>query len=179
MFKGQGQTTLLSSVFGPLNIFWPPLDQYQTWCRGYPQWVDDPYWFSRSHVQKSRSNYSSEPSVLSTILIPCLLALDRFCFYREDKPEFCTMGGIYVSETFLVHSCILRKGNSNPANCWVWKPWGGREGTSSRFGVAVPSCCHQKHRHQISLLVFMWRDFLSKKEITIHGLGFRKIIPVF
>ena len=50
------------------------------------------------------SNYSSEPSVLSTIyiLIPCLLALDRFCFYREDKPEFCTMGGIYVSETFLV-----------------------------------------------------------------------------
>ena len=56
----------------------------------------------RAHVQRSKSNYSSKPSVLSTILIPCLLALDRFCFYREDKPEFCTMGGIYVSETFLV-----------------------------------------------------------------------------
>ena len=56
----------------------------------------------KSHVQRSRSNYSSEPNVLSTILIPCLLALDRFCFYREDKPEFCTMVGIYVSETFLV-----------------------------------------------------------------------------
>ena len=57
----------------------------------------------RSHVQRSRSNHSFEPSVLSPwyILIPCLLALDRFCFYREDKPEFCTMGGIYVSETFL------------------------------------------------------------------------------
>ena len=58
----------------------------------------------RAHVQRSRSNYFSEPSVLSTIyiLIPCLLALDRFCFHREDKPEFCTMGGIYVSETLLV-----------------------------------------------------------------------------
>ena len=58
----------------------------------------------RSRVQKSRSNHSFEPSVLSSqyILIPCLLVLDRLCFYREDKPEFCTMGGIYVSETFLV-----------------------------------------------------------------------------
>ena len=58
----------------------------------------------RSHVQRSRSNYSFEPSVLSTlyILIPWLLASYRFCFYREDKPEICTMGGIDVSETFLV-----------------------------------------------------------------------------
>ena len=58
----------------------------------------------RSHVQRSRSNYPFEPSVLSTlyILIPCFLASDRFCFYRENKSEFCTMGGIYVSKTFLV-----------------------------------------------------------------------------
>ena len=62
----------------------------------------------RSHVQRSRSNHSSEPSVLSTlyIVIPCLLALDRFCFYREDKPEFVTTGGIYVSETFLVYYIV-------------------------------------------------------------------------
>ena len=58
----------------------------------------------RSHVQRSRSNYSFEPSLLSTlyILIPCLLASDRFCFYREDKPKFCAMGDKDVSETFLV-----------------------------------------------------------------------------
>ena len=24
----------------------PSRDQYQTWCRGCPQWVYDPYWFS-------------------------------------------------------------------------------------------------------------------------------------
>ena len=91
-------------VLSAQYLLTPSLDLYQTWCRGWPQWVDDPYWFTRSHVQRSRSNFSSEPSVLSTIyiLIPCLLALDRFSFYREDKPEFCSMGGIYVSEAFLV-----------------------------------------------------------------------------
>ena len=58
----------------------------------------------RSHVQRPRSNHSSQPSVLSNlyILIPCLLTSNSFCFYRKDKPKFCTMGGICVSETFLV-----------------------------------------------------------------------------
>ena len=53
---------------------------------------------------KGQGQTTLEPSVLSIlyILIPLLLASDRFCFYREDKPEFCTMGGIDVYETFLV-----------------------------------------------------------------------------
>ena len=56
-----------------------------------------------SHVQSSRSNHSSQSTVLSTlyILIPCLLASDRFCFYREDKPEFCTMGAYVFLKHFL------------------------------------------------------------------------------
>ena len=56
MFKGQGQTTLLSPVCWPYLLF---------------------------------------------LCLP-LLASDRFCFYREDKPECFIIGGIYVSETFLV-----------------------------------------------------------------------------
>ena len=58
----------------------------------------------RSHIQSWRSNYSFEPSVLSTFycLIPCLLTSDRVCFHRHDKPDFCTMVGIYVSDAFLV-----------------------------------------------------------------------------
>ena len=31
----------------------PSLDQYQTWDRGCPQWVDDPYWFS-GHMFKGQ-----------------------------------------------------------------------------------------------------------------------------
>ena len=103
------QPTELSTQY----LLTPLLDQYQTWCRGCPQWKDDPNWFSghlfkglgqttrsisldpftwsipnlvqglhpisrwflfifRSRVQRSRSNYSFEPSVLFTlyILIP-------------------------------------------------------------------------------------------------------------
>ena len=47
------------------------------------------------------------PSVLSTlhILNPCLLASDRVFFYREDKPEFCTMGHI----CFWIISCHFNK----------------------------------------------------------------------
>ena len=58
---------------------------------------------------KGQGQTTLEPSVLSTlyILIPWLLSLYRFCFYREDKPEFCTMGGIDVSETFLVFIMCL------------------------------------------------------------------------
>ena len=92
------QPTVLSAHY----FFTPSHDQYQTWCRGCPQWVDDPYWFS-GHMLKSQGQTTLEPSLLFTlyILIPCLLASDRFAS-TEDKPEFCTMGGIYVSETFLV-----------------------------------------------------------------------------
>ena len=60
----------------------------------------------RSHVQRARSNHSFESSVLSTlyILIPCLLGSDRFCFYREDKPAFCTMGAYMFLKHFLLTS---------------------------------------------------------------------------
>ena len=65
--------------------------------------MDDPYLFS-GHMFKGQGQTTLAASVLSTlyILIPWLLALYRFCFYREDKREFCTKGGIDVSETFLV-----------------------------------------------------------------------------
>ena len=67
---------------------------------------------------KGQGQTTLEPSVLSTlyILIPCLLASDRFCFYREDKPDFGTMEGIYVSETFLVFKHLKQiMGDHSPA----------------------------------------------------------------
>ena len=104
MFKGQGQTTLLGPLCCQLNIFWTFTWSIPNLVQGLPLMSRWSLLIFRSHVQRSRSNYSFEPSVLSTlcILIPWLLASYRFCFYREDKPEFCTMGGIDVSETFLV-----------------------------------------------------------------------------
>ena len=54
----------------------------------------------RSHVQRSSSNHSWAQCVVHFIyLIPCLLASERICF--SEKPDFCIMGGMYVSENFL------------------------------------------------------------------------------
>ena len=117
----------LMKKFKPIeiaSIFMPPLKKgaycFATVGRSVGLWVCrpsvvrsisfDPFTWSIPNLVQglpSMSRWSllifrSPPSVLSTILIPCLLALDTFCFYREDKPEICTMGGIYVSETFLV-----------------------------------------------------------------------------
>ena len=36
----------LPNVLSAQYLLTPSLGQYQTWCRGCPQWVDDPYWFS-------------------------------------------------------------------------------------------------------------------------------------
>ena len=59
----------------------------------------------RSHIQSLRSNHSFEPSVLSTlyILILCLLASDRFCFYREDN-NGAPLGAYMFLKHFLVFS---------------------------------------------------------------------------
>ena len=98
MFKGQGQTTLLAHCVVRSIFLTPSLN----WCRGCPQWVDSPYWFS-GHDQRSRSNHSFEPTVLFAqyLLIPCLLASDRFFFYREDTPEFCNTGAYMFLKHFL------------------------------------------------------------------------------
>ena len=47
--KHSSQPTVLSGQY----LLTPSLDQYQTWCRGCPQWVDDPYWFS-GHMFKGQ-----------------------------------------------------------------------------------------------------------------------------
>ena len=70
----------------------------------------------RSPVQRSRSNHYFEPSVLFTlyILIPCLLALDRFCFYREELSLNFAPWGAYM---FLKH--FLFKFNfDSSSKCW-------------------------------------------------------------
>ena len=43
----------VDQVLSAQYLLTPSLDQYQTWCRGYPQWVDDPYWFS-GHMFKGQ-----------------------------------------------------------------------------------------------------------------------------
>ena len=120
--RSRSKHSLNPSVLSAQSLLTLSLDHYQTWCRGCAQWVDNLFWFS-GHMFKGQGQSTILTPVwcplnifwplhlintMSTlyILIPCLLALDRLCFYREDKSDFCTMGGIYVSETFLVSSAL-------------------------------------------------------------------------
>ena len=77
------------------------------WLRPIIRWFLSIF---RSHVQRSRLNHSFEPSVLSTlyILIPCTLASDWFCFYRDlhHWGHIC-FWNISCSMIFLFFSLII------------------------------------------------------------------------
>ena len=53
------------TVFFAQYLLTPSLDQYQTWCRGFPHWVDDPYWFS-GHMLKGQG----QTTLLSPVCCP-------------------------------------------------------------------------------------------------------------
>ena len=57
----------VDQVLSAQHLLTPSLDQYQTWCRGLPSMSRCTLLIFRSHVQRSRSNHSFEPSVLSTL----------------------------------------------------------------------------------------------------------------
>ena len=71
------------SVLSPRYLMTASFDQYQTWCRGCPQWVDDPYWFSG----RSRSNHSSQPFVLSAQYL-LTLSLDQYQTWCKGCPQW-------------------------------------------------------------------------------------------
>ena len=107
MFKGQGQTTLLGPVCCPLNIFWPPHLIKTKLGAGVGLISKWSLLIFRSHVHRSRSKYSFEPSVLFTLYILIFANLLWTGFASTEKINFILHhGGIYVSATILVyHLC--------------------------------------------------------------------------
>ena len=59
----------VDQVLSAQYLLIPSLDQYQTWCRSCPQWVDDPYWFS-GHMFKGQGQ--------TTLLSPLCCQLNIF-----------------------------------------------------------------------------------------------------
>ena len=55
--NASSQPTVLSAQC----LLTPSLDQYQTCCRGCPQWVDDPYWFSGHRFKGQGQTTLSSP----------------------------------------------------------------------------------------------------------------------
>ena len=59
---GQSVDQVLSTQY----LLTPSLDQYQTWFKGCPQWVDDPYWFS-GHMFKGQGQTTLSSPVFMVI----------------------------------------------------------------------------------------------------------------
>ena len=59
--NNSSQPTVLSAQY----LLTPSLNQYQTWCRGCPQWVDNPYWFC-GHMFKGQG----QTTLLNSLCCP-------------------------------------------------------------------------------------------------------------
>ena len=80
MFKGQWQTIPQPTVLPAQYLLTPSFDQYQTWCRGCPQWVDDLYWFS-GHMFKGQGQ--------TTLLSPLCCQLNIFWPLHLINTKLC------------------------------------------------------------------------------------------
>ena len=69
LLVGRSVCRSVDQVLSGQYLLTPSLDQYQTWCRGCPQWVDDPYWFS-GHMFKGQGQ--------TTLLSPLCCPLNIF-----------------------------------------------------------------------------------------------------
>ena len=67
--RSRSNHSLEPTVLSAQYLLTPSLDQYQTWCRGCLQWVDDPYWFS-GHMFKGQGQ--------TTLLSPVCCLLNIF-----------------------------------------------------------------------------------------------------
>ena len=66
---GRSVCRSVDQVLSGQYLLTPSLDQYQTWSRGCPQWVDDPYWFW-GHMFKGQGQ--------TTLLSPLCCPLNIF-----------------------------------------------------------------------------------------------------
>ena len=95
----------VDQVLSDQYLLTPSLHQYQTWCRGCPPWVDDPYWFSGHMIKGQGQTTLLSPLCCSLKWIsfnPLLTCFGQVFLLQRRYTWILQYGGIYVSETFLV-----------------------------------------------------------------------------
>ena len=75
LYVGRSVDQVLSAQY----LLTPSLDQYQTYCRGCPQKVNDPFWFS-GHMFKGQS----QTTFLCPVCCPLYISLSRAYFLRTS-----------------------------------------------------------------------------------------------
>ena len=91
---GRSVCRSVDQVLSGQYLLTPSLDQYQTWCRGCPQWVYDPYWFS-GHMLKGQGQttllslrFSAQRAVTLIFFYP---SLDPFTAHYQTWCRGCPL----------------------------------------------------------------------------------------
>ena len=102
------------------SISFDPLhDQYQTWCRGCAQQILIDFQATCSKVKvKLLLSPLCCPFYMVTYMVTCFV---QVCFYREDKPELCTIGHwVHICSWNI--SCLQLVWNTYMIKC-IWFYW--------------------------------------------------------
>ena len=118
----------VDQVLSGQYLLTPSLDQYQTWCRGCPQWLDDHYWFS-GHMFKGQgqTNLLSPLCCPLNIFLPFHLVntkLDAGVAFNEHMIPIdfqITCLKVKVKPLFSAH-CVVRSISFDPFT-WSIPKW--------------------------------------------------------
>ena len=158
----------------------PLLDQYQTWWRGCPQWVDDPYWFS-GHMFKGQGQTTLLSCVVHFIYFNPLLT----CFGQvKINLNFAPLGGgghICFSETFLVYYCILHHIKVFISLYFYVKRLVFQLRWRIKYLIFIFfSSLHTQDVHSTTLFIFHYRFQKEKADSSkVEKITFQKKKPVF
>ena len=113
-------------VLSAQYLLTPSLDQYQTWCRGCPQWVYDPYWFS-DHMFKGQETWLN--IIKNSLLFPFYLWKGRGISFKfgwnqptEPGEDFKIVFHDFILFAFYSSYLFMKEGNISGTNFDILEP---------------------------------------------------------
>ena len=100
---GESVCGSVDQVLSAQYLLTPSLDQYHTWCRGCPHWVDEPDWFS-GHMFKGQG----QTTLLSPVCCPLYIFQSLAYLLRTGFVSTSTL-----SQSIFVYSIRSKYGCSN------------------------------------------------------------------
>ena len=109
----------VDQVLSAQYLLTPSLDQYQTWCRGCPQWVDDPYWFSGHMFKTICTSVSYEGKWWKPLPHPSIANFFHMCSHFYEKILIVSDYWLPVVFFVLPQELCLKKARSMTC-CWLF-----------------------------------------------------------
>ena len=119
----------------------PLLDQYQTWCRGCPQWVYDPYLFS-DHMFKGQETWLN--IIKNSLLFPFYLWKGRGISFKfgwnqptEPGEDFKIVFHDFILFAFYSSYLFMKEGNIIGTNFDILEPKNPKPSCVVEIGTVI------------------------------------------